>query len=91
MYVSDNIALHKPAMQSSTYVYPVSVVAANAVDGSTDGLIDNGHCSHTGRDNEPWWAVDLGARYYVFKIVITNRQDAAGNGTISMGFHTMLK
>ena len=67
-------------MQSSTKEYTLRARASNAVDGNADPVLDNGHCTHTHAGYEPWWAVDLGARYYVLKIIITNRGDYGGNG-----------
>ena len=81
---SDNIALYKPAMQSSTYVWDgCDVIAAWAVDGNADPVFENYHCSCTHKTYEPWWAVDLGSRYTVLKVCLTNRQNpiyGKGNG-----------
>lgn len=68
-----DIAVGKPAQQSSTYL---SYVAEMAVDGnrSTD-ILDNS-CSHTGEKTEesnPWWRVDLQAVYYITRVRLLNR------------------
>ena len=61
-------------MQSSTYVWDGrDVIAAWAVDGNADPVFENYHCSCTHKTYEPWWAVDLGARYIVLKVRLTNR------------------
>merc|ERR1712032_1676407 len=33
-----------------------------------------GTCTHTKREQDPWWKVNLGGAYAVQKIVLTNRQ-----------------
>ena len=82
----DNVALYKPAMQSSTYSgYGRDMIAAWAVDGNADPVFENDHCSCTQSTYEPWWAVDLGARYTITKVCLTNRQDplfGKGNGRL---------
>ena len=81
---SDNVALYKPAMQSSTYVKDGhDMLSAWAVDGNADPVFANYHCSCTLKTYEPWWAVDLGAPYTVLKVCLTNRQNPTygkGNG-----------
>ena len=75
LLITDNIAWNKTAMQSSTYGWNRPYPAALAVDGNTDPVFANRHCSHTNEDYEPWWAVDLGERYIVLEIGLTNRKD----------------
>lgn len=50
-------------------------MAANAVDGNRDGIWQHGSCSHTRREREPWWSVDLGGRQAVVAVLVKNRQD----------------
>ncbi|XP_010567630.1 PREDICTED: alanine aminotransferase 1 [Haliaeetus leucocephalus] len=68
-----NAALGRPASQSS--VFPNISIAVNAVDGNRDGVWQHGSCSHTRREREPWWSVDLGGRRAVAAVVVKNRQD----------------
>ena len=69
-----NVALYKPAMQSSNYLTESKTYLADwTVDDNTD--LYQCHCSCTGKHFESWWAVDLGARFTVVKTYITNRQD----------------
>ena len=72
-----NVALNKPATQSSTYD-PNCSAAAKAVDGNTDG--NYGSCSlATGnQDDSPWWQVDLQSIYQVSYIDLWNRTDCCG-------------
>ncbi|XP_040399697.1 fucolectin-1-like [Cygnus olor] len=60
-------------MQSSTS--SGAGAAANAVDGNRDSNWRHGSCSHTRREHEPWWAVDLGGRHAVAAVLVKNRQD----------------
>ena len=61
--------------QSTTYspLYP----AKNAIDGSSKSAKQ---CAITKwvKTQDPWWQVDLGARYSVDTVRITNRPDGSG-------------
>ena len=63
---SVNIALNKPATQSSTWTTPgISYPADKAVDGDVDTF------TNTAQDQHPsWWKVDLQDVYSIGKIVI---------------------
>ncbi|XP_052692802.1 neurogenic locus notch homolog protein 1-like [Crassostrea angulata] len=70
--VLPNIALGKPAAQSSTFL---DYKAAYAVDGNrgTDIVVDM--CTITrGGDTNPWWRVDLQAVYNITFVRILNRR-----------------
>lgn len=71
-----NIALGKPASQSSTYL---SGAAGRAVDGNTDGTYANGSVTHTGADAGPWWQVDLGSVQYISAVRVWNRTDCCAD------------
>jgi hypothetical protein len=61
----ENIALFKPAIQSSIWEgYPASM--------GTDGILTNFTHTATG-DMTPWWLVDLGETFVINQIVIHNR------------------
>jgi hypothetical protein len=69
-----NIALGKKAIQSSTYAGEVEADAELAVDGNSDSNAFHNHCSLTGvSDLNPWWAVDLAARYSVTEVKLVLR------------------
>nr|XP_014433017.1 uncharacterized protein LOC102447856 isoform X1 [Pelodiscus sinensis]XP_025044467.1 uncharacterized protein LOC102447856 isoform X1 [Pelodiscus sinensis]XP_025044468.1 uncharacterized protein LOC102447856 isoform X1 [Pelodiscus sinensis] len=73
---AQNLALQRTANQSSTYEDNTGIsVPARAVDGKRDGYQDQGSCSHTKLDREPWWSVDLGSRYSVSMVIVKNRED----------------
>ena len=62
----ENLALGKPAAQSSSY--SASYPAANAVDGALNTF------SHTASlDTNAAWRVDLGGDYYISQIILYNR------------------
>ena len=72
-----NVAYGKPATQGvGTHE---DNVAARAVDGNHDPVIDHSHCAHPFDQVLPyelaWWEVDLGATYVVLAVNITNRVD----------------
>ena len=69
-----NLALRRPAYQSSTYP---DGIAARAVDGNADPDYNHNHCSSTndlpGGPN--WLVVDLEDFYFVNFVVVTNRNE----------------
>ena len=60
-----NLALNKPATQSSTYG---GMVAGRAVDGNHANDVNDGSCTHTEHGTPPWWRVDLEAKYRIHKV-----------------------
>ena len=72
-----DLAKGKAATQSST-LSGTSAGASLAVNGDIDGNFYHGSVTHTDRDNEPWWQVDLGFSVPVDTIVISNRTDCCG-------------
>ena len=76
----ENIALNKPAYQSSTDDDDVTRNAAgSAVDGNLANNWEDGDlCSHTAEDPEAWWAVDLQGTYTLDYVTLTNRNDEFG-------------
>lgn len=69
-----NIALGKPARQSSTAESGVAL-ASRAVDGNTSGDYGLGSVSHTNFEPSPWWEVDLGELVIAEEVRIWNRTD----------------
>ena len=68
-----NIALGKPARQSSEGGGP----AARAVDGNVDGRFAQGSVSHTGAEQGAWLEVDLGESIDVECVRVWNRAEVA--------------
>ncbi|XP_069822710.1 uncharacterized protein [Dendropsophus ebraccatus] len=66
-----NIALRGIPTQSSTNSYLGS--ARNANDGSLAANYLRSQCSYTKKDSEPWWMVNLKAKYKIMSVAITNR------------------
>ena len=74
-----NVALNRPAYQSGVYAHRGSAcIASKANDGNRNPIFDEGSCAHTGKQLNPWWAVDLVAALYVLGVKLTNR-DTHGN------------
>lgn len=69
----ENLAFGKPTWASSTY--GGSAYSALAVDGNANPQWSGHSCACTNQDDLAWWAVDLGAAYYVTSVRITNRGD----------------
>ncbi len=72
---STNVALGRPATQSST----LYTTAAAAVDGNTDGSFGNASVTHTSSTFQPWWQVDLGSVQNLGSIKLWNRTDCCGD------------
>ncbi|WP_370977929.1 discoidin domain-containing protein [Agaribacterium sp. ZY112] len=70
-----NLALNKPATQSSNYNN--NFPASKAVDGLSTG--DAGDFNHTLSEANPWWQVDLGAVSTISTIEIYNRTNCCSN------------
>jgi len=73
-----NAALNKPSYQSSVYHDSYGDHSASlANDGSRQTYHHSGgvpSCSHTERETNPWWAVDLGRPTTIYRVDLTNRQ-----------------
>ena len=75
-----NVALGKPATQSSIYPHSCYPTAAKAVDGNTNGIFyPNCSVTHTNSDPQAWWQVDLQAVYPLDTITLWNRTDCCGD------------
>lgn len=66
-----NIALGKPASQSSTSPWSKTKDAQGAVDGVKNGSFG----FHTAEETNPWWQVDLGSTHVLGEIRVFNRLD----------------
>jgi hypothetical protein len=76
VYGRNNLALRKPATQSSLQN---DAVAARGVDGNSDGNYQNGSVTHTTSTAGAWWQVDLGAAQSLREIVLSNRTDCCAD------------
>ena len=74
-----NLALGKPATQSSIYPHRIHAVAGYAVDGNTDGEFLNSSTTSTKDEQGAWWQVDLGGKKKINQIIIYNRTDCCAN------------
>ena len=75
--IISNLALHKPARQSSTF--DPRGLAQHAVDGNTNGHYNDKSVTHTLTEDEAWWEVDLLGESKVFYVYIYNRVDCCQN------------
>lgn len=71
-----NLARGRAAVQTST---DYNAPASRAVDGSRRGNFFDGSVTHTARDTQPYWQLDLGAVADVSRIVIYNRTDCCAS------------
>ncbi|XP_028281488.1 uncharacterized protein LOC114448621 isoform X2 [Parambassis ranga] len=67
----ENIALRGSATQSSPFWYGPE----RAIDGNRGGFWNDGACTHTSYDRNPWWRLDLLDTYTITSVTITNRRD----------------
>ena len=68
-----NLARGKPAIQSSI---GWNGLASRAVDGVRRSNYDDGSCTHTLKDQRPWWRVDLQSYQRVKKVTLTTRRSS---------------
>jgi hypothetical protein len=74
-YRTDNLALNKPATQSSVSEW--SIGSSPELDAKTanDGNIRGYRCFHTALEPNPWWQVDMECRCRIHTIAVFNRED----------------
>lgn len=65
----ENLALQGKAAQSSLYEFGI---AYNAIDGNRGSKWEDGSCTHTKNDINPWWRLDLRKTHKVFSVNVTN-------------------
>lgn len=85
-FITENIALKKPASQSSTANTGFPANASNAVNGDTDQDIHHGSCAHTdydGKQTEAWWQVNLRMLSEIVKVKIYYRDDKTGTCNVN--------
>lgn len=75
-----NVAVHKPANQSTT---ARGGSAGNANDGDPTTVHDGRRCTETLKEPSPWWSVDLLQPYPVRAVSITTR-GCCGKNTIGV-------
>ena len=75
---ADDLALNRPAWQSSTVNWILPVPASLSVDGNADPIFTHGSCSNTELEWNPWWVVDIGyERTRITGVNLTNIDDSA--------------
>ena len=74
--ISDNLAFGKQTNQSSVEFGGVS---SRAVDGISNTDYYANSCTHTDKELNPWWRVDLGQVEQVSEIYIVNQEDELFN------------
>jgi hypothetical protein len=70
-YAAINLALNKPAQESSSSEWS----RPNDAQGAVDGVKNGGYGFHTAQEASPWWQVDLQQEYRLREIRIFNRGD----------------
>lgn len=71
-----NIALGRPATQSSWSEWSDNFLAARGPGGGVNGHISGFFGFHTAEEEQPWWQVDLEARRGLREIRVYNRVDS---------------
>jgi hypothetical protein len=74
-----NLALHRPALQSSTSEWSWHDDPATDAAGGNNGQITGFYGFHTEQETRPWWMVDLGSQLRISEVVVYNRMDAPGS------------
>ncbi|XP_056013132.1 receptor-type tyrosine-protein phosphatase kappa-like isoform X2 [Ostrea edulis] len=71
-----DIALWRPAFQSSSFNSVHNVSAVLAVDGNTNQRLSGNSCARTDFASEVWWRVDLGSVKSIYSIKVFFRNDS---------------
>lgn len=74
----DNVALARPAWQSSVSGWSRPADARGDAGGGNDGRLDEEFGFHTDAEPQPWWTVDLMRPHLVARARIHNRHAHAG-------------
>lgn len=77
---SANIALGRPATQSSTYI----VGRSDDAQGGNNGVRTGGFGFHTHKEKYPWWQVDLGHEQQIREVRVFNRMDEARERAVTL-------
>lgn len=80
-----NLALNRPALQSSTCEWSWHDDPALDAAGGNNGQVTGYFGFHTDFEPEPWWMVDLGKRQKLTEVVIYNRMDQIENPAARAG------
>src|ERR1700728_3129116 len=67
-----NLALNKPARQSSTSTWSRDRDVSQDARGANNGAL-NEFGFHTEQEREPWWQVDFGDAYAITRVALYNR------------------
>ena len=79
LIAAENLAIGKPTEQSTTWIkYGYTASSGMAVDGCDKTVFLDRCCTHTLVESQPWWGVDLDARYDVVMVKVVNRGDCCG-------------
>ena len=70
-----NIALGRPARQSSTCAWSRHGDVDRDASGANDGRLDVAFGCHTDEEDGPWWRVDLEVPSLVYRVRIQNRRE----------------
>lgn len=70
-----NLALGKPALQSSVSEWSRHPSPAEDAAGAVNGEVEGNYHFHTALEDGPWWRVDLGAMHNITEIWLFNRLD----------------
>ncbi|XP_066277441.1 uncharacterized protein [Branchiostoma lanceolatum] len=72
---AENVAIGKPASQSSTDGFSTADLA---VDGEKGTSVPDNQCTLTNPEISPWWQVDLGRDWPISTVRVLNRGDCCG-------------
>ncbi|MER2269209.1 discoidin domain-containing protein [Methylobacterium oxalidis] len=72
-----NLALNKPALQSSVSVWSLGCTVSEDAKGANNGDLGVDYGFHTDLERDPWWQVDLEDCYTITTIKLHNRRNCA--------------
>ena len=75
LQMRQNLALNRPALQSSTSVWSWHDDPAVDAAGRNNGQVTGSFGFHTDCEPKPWWRVDLGSSQRISEVLVYNRLD----------------
>jgi FkbM family methyltransferase len=72
-----NLALQRPALQSSVSPYSLAPTPAEDARGANNGHVTGRYGFHTQTERNPWWQVDLEDVFVLRRVVLFNRPTEA--------------
>ncbi len=72
-----DVALNKPATQSSVSMWSEGRTAEQDASRANSGFLADDYAFHTLPETDPWWQVDLGGLFRIHNVILLNRRTSS--------------